>query len=379
MRQNDGLVSGLRLLPLFGAGLVASLLGRTVFGHTLLLSQANAVIDENSVSIELEVSTEDFVHWYGLPGNPDSRFSAQSVRDIAERHAMALHQILNVRDAAGKRLPSEDVRIHFDVPATSSLTINDLRDLRAAYTTKFSYPSEPRFLTFQLLMDGDYPSVFWQVVLGVHSPGKNQGRTIRLTSRGNAETVEFIWNDGRANVVSGEIPTVFSPSCGVEGATSLSEPCVNIDFGMKSIDVQITMPLALLQTWLALTAGDDEFLAPDEQESARTAIEQLLIPALSVESDERRHVAVVANISFLSIDEKETDPHAEKKSYSLLTGRLVARLRFEMPNALKQADLHWNLFNNVVLSATAVISGNGPTVLHEFSTYQPNYHWQRGL
>lgn len=258
------------------------------------------------------------------------------------------------------------------------VTFNDMRSLRATYSTKFSYPAAPHFLTFQLSMDGDCPSVFWQAIFSVHVHGQERVRMIRLTSRGNTETVELRGNDGDVSIVPGDAALGSLPTCGGEGAAGVITPCAYIDFGMKSIEVRITMPLALLQTWIALAAGD-ELLGPERQKSARTAIERLLIPALSVESDGRKYVAQVKSVAFLSIDENEIDPRAEDKACSLLTGRLVTRLHIETSNVLEQADLQWNLFNGAVFSATAVISGNGPTVLHEFSTYQPNYHWQRGL
>lgn len=372
---NHSLVRRAHVLPHL-ACLMVVLTSNLALGHTLLLSQGEVVIDERAASIELEVSAEDFVHWYGIGPVAGGDFSVRSLRGAAERHALALHQIFTFRDAAGRRLSSEPFNDHLDWPSDGMITTEALRALRAKYTTRFSYPSTPRFLTFQILMDGTSPGVLWQTILSVHGSLQDRGRTLRLTSRGNAETIELRWNDGMPSVLATPAPE--SLACAGEGVAGLKEVCADIDVGMESVEVRISIPLVLLQTWLTLDGNDDELLDPDEQKSARNVIEPLLGQALIVESEGCNSPGQISDIAFLAIDGNRFNLLSERTSVSLITGRVTVRLHFETITTLQQAEFHWNLFNNAVLSAGSIIKTNGVTSRHEFSTYQPSYHWQRG-
>lgn len=356
-------------------GLVALLDPQAALGHTLLISQGEVALEECGASVELEIAVEDFVHWYGVGPDSQGDISTEAARGILERHALALHRIFVIRDAAGIPLPSEPFGFHLDWPSENRLTFGELRSQRARYSTRFSYPCAPRFLTFQLLMGADTPSVYWQAILGVHGMKEEGSSVVRLTSRGNAETIELRWSDKHARLA----PTSgLESSCAAEGVGGLKHVCADIDVQMEFIEVQIAIPLSLIPTWFVPAGNDDEFLDPEEQKSARGQIEALLTDALIVENEGRRYSGALMEMAFLPLDADNLDSHGEVRRVCMLTGRVSARIRFGPFASLEQADFQWNLFNNAVLSVTAMIGDSGSPVRHEFSTYRPRYHWQRG-
>ncbi len=369
-------ISSFRLVRWFIvlASFIVTLTSQVALGHTLLVTQGEVVVEECRASVELDVAFEDLVHWYGVGPDSNGFIPTRALADIVERHALALHRIFMIRDSAGIPLPSEPFGVHFEPPADTLITLGTLRSLRAKYTTTFSYPRAPRFLTFQLLMGNDCPSVFWQTLLSVHGGQDEGGRVLRLTSRGNAETVELLWRDERASLAPSATQ---GDSCSGEGAASLKQICADIHVGTETIEAQITIPLTLLQTWLVQADHDEGSLTPDEQKSATSEIRSLLADALSVESQGRKYSGDILGITFLPLEARNRDSPVENQRVSLLTGRVKALIRFGPFATLEQTDFQWNLFNNAVLSVSATFDGSDPVVRHEFSTYQPKYHWQR--
>jgi len=343
------------------------------FGHTLLLTPGEVVVEECGASVELEISLEDFIHWYGVGPDSDGFMFTQSVDAILERHSLALHRIFMIRDAGGSPLSSEPFHFHFDWPAENRITFGDLRSLRAKYRTRFSYPCGPRFLTFQLSMADENPGLFWQAVLRIHGTAEEDGRVLRLTSRGNTETIELVWNEKRAVLVRGSEGAL---ACSGDGVAGLKQICADINIGKESVEVRISIPLALIQTWLSADRNNDEIVDQQEQKSVGNEMESLLARALFLEADGRKHSSQITGVAYLSLDAK--DVTGASNQVSLHTGRVIARLRFGPFAALDQADFQWNLFNNAVLSVVANVVSDRAAVSHELSTFQPRFRWQGG-
>jgi hypothetical protein len=360
----------------FLAGIASLWAPQAVQSHNLLVTQGEVVIDECQATVELEVAMEDFAHWYGVGADSSDEISLESLRGLVERHALALHRIFVIRDASGNALPSDPLATHLDWPGKNFIKMEDLQSLSATYRTQFRYPCAPRFLTFQLLMANDCPSIFWQTVLSVHGTEGGRGRTLRLTSRGNAETIELLWSDKPPRPQSN---AGLERTCSIEGVDGLTQICAEINVDMESIDVRVVIPLMLLQTWFVLDGNDDEFLDAEEQRSASGKIKSLLADALSVESEGCKYAGEIVGIAFVPIDAEEADPLVENQRISQFTGRVSARLRYGPVAAIEQADFQWNLFNNAVFSVGATIGNDRSAVAHQFSTSRPRYRWSRGV
>ena len=97
-------------------GLATIVTSQSALGHALLFSRGKVVVDQCQASFELEIAAEDFVHWYGIRPDAEGSISMRSLQDAAERHALALHRIVVIRDAAGNELMSQPFQAILDVP-----------------------------------------------------------------------------------------------------------------------------------------------------------------------------------------------------------------------------------------------------------------------
>ena len=374
MRRNNWIDAFLRRALLgrwvFAAPLVGAA-AQPVLGHTLLVAHGDVMIESCSATVELEISAEDLEHWYRMERGSDGGVSVPSLRSILERHGRTLHQILVIRDADGRPLPSEPFDFQLDESDDEVIGAESWRALRVKYATRITYPSFPRFLTFQLWMAGEFPSVYWQTYFNVHGIVEAPGCVLRLTSRGNAETVEISWEGGQARILPQSSPGSVTNRLGLSGLRGIS---AEIDIGDLDFEIRVEIPLAMLSTWLTLP-GHDEFLDMDEQRSVRLALENLLRPALSIESGGRELEAKVGGVLFRSLEGREAESPVHR--VSLVTGRVTGIIRFRAEKSLEKAQLRWNLFNHAVLSVDGVIQGDGRTIRHTFSTYEPAYQWRR--
>jgi len=337
-------------------------------GHTLLMTRGEAVIHADHVAVELQVAAEDLLHWQAISPDADGRISLLSLGDAAERHAATLQRVFVIREAKGNRLTCEPFRAEPSWRSESSADLHELRKLHATYRSICAWSTAPRFLTFQLLMTGSDIGVLWQVVLAVHGADAGHAQALRLTSRGNAETVEIAWRGGQAEILAARIAGECT-ACADRGVARLKELCADIDIADEAIVVRLSIPLPLLQTWITLPNSDGEFL---DQDSVKEAAYALAARAVAVEFNGKLVAAEVGDLRFVSLDRQSS-------SISLWTGRMSAQLRFRGVVDADRVGLHWNLFNSAVVTATAFIRSDGGCSEHEFSTYQPFHDWHRRL
>lgn len=345
-------------------------------GHTLLMSNGEVVVGEQGVMVELEVAAEDFVHWYGLAPDGENRFPIPSLCDAADRHAATLDRVLVVRDSAGTRVKHEPFHMRWDCPTAGRLELADLRKLRITYAARYACPDHAHFLTFQLLLDASDASVFWQLALTIRGAA-GAGGVVRLTSRGNAETVTLSWQDGRATVLTDDTPQTAGSCvpCADHGVGRLHEVCADIDVSEASVEVLLMLPLPLAETWMMLPTHDGEFLDPSEQRACGEALRALMRGALSVESDGRSVVPELVEFRFVPLERTPAESAAGDTPVSLWTGRVLAHLRFRSESSLSHAGLRWALFNSAVLSAQTILRGDGTCTEHEFTINQPTLYW----
>lgn len=333
----------------FAAALVFLLIDRTVLGHQLSASTGTVVVGDERITVSQEVPAEDFLHHDPSAMGRSEKCSAawlQSARTLYEPVVLAS---LVIRDAEGARLSG---RVHSSVitaPREDSFDWILLRHIRATYVLEYATPPQ-RFLTFQQHSGDGSPRAVSQLALDVRRAGERQGRLIRLTSRGNAETLEF-----PAGVREDRFKTVSSIIRAADAGLS----------------VEIHVPLVLLETWRPVMRLDPDFLEPAEQAAACEGLAVYFTDVNRVCFDGVDTAGELMEIAFLPPEADALAGRSEPQRLSAWTARAAVLTRYQPTYPFATTEFTWGLFNNAVLSSPAFIFDGECGIEHEFSTYDP--------
>lgn len=243
----------------------------------------------------------------------------------------------------------------------------------------YPVPAPQTLLTFQFKGEEPPARIPSQIVLLVRGPDQTEGSTLRLTSRGNAETVELCWNSNGAAVV-GPASLNSGGACAADeerGPARFKDVFAEFDLGEQGVSARVLIPLPLLQTWIELQQRCEDYLEPDEQRKAVPALRDLLRHAIWAEIDGKPVSPASVDLMILHADGRRTDPSNAAVPAGMWTARLEACLHLSTVDDADRVILRWRLFNNAVLRASAAIRVDGLCREHDLTTYYPIYEWKR--
>jgi len=371
----------LRRRTLYSAWMVPACMAfaAPAFAHSFFVSRGEVVVHTDHVGVKLELAVEDLLHWYDLRPDADGKLDSAAVVKAANAHTFVLERTLMVRDQAGNRLNGECQPAQTDWPADGPIDSSALG--RATYAWKFPMPDATSFLLFQICPNALPLEIPWQVVLAARGASQSTDTVLRLTTRGNVEVLELSWDNGEPKVITAQpaLEDGRCAGCDQRGPTQFKEICADIEIGDDVMKVSVSVPLALLATWMNVPVDGEAFVSPQEQALVIASARDLITNAIDVESGGNVLAAQAIAIQVVPIAPQATNLAGEAKRLSLWSGRVLARLRFRNPNRLDSATLQWKLFNGGVLNAHAVIRVDGDCIEHDFSTYRPILNWQRRI
>ncbi len=353
-------------VPLMAGSVMA--LVRPAMAHSLLVSRGEAVMHTDRIAVEIEIAAEDLLHSHAVAMDEQGRFRLGALAAAARAHTVTLDRTLVIRNTEGNRLQGGPFDAQVDWSSGGAVELRDLRRQYVKYTSTYVLPSSSGFVFFQLLPVDRSMIVPWQLVLNVR--GESQmGQIVRLTSRGNVESVELSWEDGQPSVLPAphRAEAGSCTPCESRGAARFKQVCADIEVDEPDMDVRLSIPLPLLSTWIALEADDDEFLDLSEQIAAQKSVLTLVHSAIAARNQAGPLSAEMLDVRFVSGAETTTD------RISVWTGGLRAHARFHGTGQVDSFVLRWGLFNGAVLSGVANIHASGRCTEHEFSTYRPEY------
>jgi hypothetical protein len=360
---------------------------RNAHGHTILITRGEAVIHEDHLAMRLEVSAEDFLHDPTFALDPDRHMDDAFVRQAAIRHRESLRRRVTLRDVGGRPIPASAVSLEWSPPPGRLFSMDEFRRLRLHYKLVFPFDIRPDFLTFQLVDSAGTQTALSQLALLVSGEHQPTGRTLRLTSRGNAETVEVLWQDDRAQIA---LDTVQHPASDRAADTEICVPFeqrgshrfdevfAEMHRHSEKVLVTVHVPLPILDTWFRFNREHPGAITSGEQHAAAVPVSQLLQRSISVSVGDKVIAPAELNLRFTPITMRGTaesgplpaDDTADE-SIGFFTGRLVAVLLFPISVSSDEATLTWNLFNPGVLTAAANVTVDGRCRQHDFTTFEP--------
>jgi len=353
-------------VPLMAGSVMA--LVRPAMAHSLLVSRGEAVMHTDRIAVEIEIAAEDLLHSHAVAMDEQGRFRLGALAAAARAHTVTLDRTLVIRNTEGNRLQGGPFDAQVDWSSGGAVELRDLRRQYVKYTSTYVLPSSSGFVFFQLLPVDRSMIVPWQLVLNVR--GESQmGQIVRLTSRGNVESVELSWEDGQPSVLPAphRAEAGSCTPCESRGAARFKQVCADIEIGDTDSSAWLFIPLPLLSTWITVGAEGDEFLDFAEQAAARESVRPLMRSAIEAHTQVGPLTAEVRDVRFVSGAEAMTD------RISVWTGGVRAHVHFQRAGGVETVALRWGFFNGAVLSATANIHADGRCTEHEFSTYRPEF------
>ncbi len=323
--------------------------------HHLLLSSGEIAIEHDHVEIRLDIAAEDLLHWHAIQPDENGDVARLAIADAAERHAGLLERVLVLRSADGSRLATECRLNPGDWPAAESYALGKLRALRVNYSCRNPLSAQTSFLVLRLQPDAFPMDIPWQLVLSVRRGSPDAAEIIRLTSRGNTEVLELSAHADRRGLCVREA-----------GAQArFTELYADVTVREEAVDVDVSIPLPLLSTWLPVPVDGDDFLEPMYIGSILESSRKLIEHGLVVQSTQPCEVQPI-DVQFASL----TGELPAASRINLWTARLQARLRFKLQDP-RRATLTWRLFNAGVVAARAVVRCADRCADYSVTTYEP--------
>lgn len=352
--------------PLAAAVLMAA--ASSAHAHRLSFSHGTASVCADRVEVRIEASAEDFVHHDPAAMRNVDALTRAWLAEAAARYERFLLDTLVIRDAAGERLAGRAIGHETAAPLTDPFDFSRLRGLRASFRLDYPLAAPPRYLTFYHADGAAGVDLASQLVLFVTSPESESARTIRLTSRGNVETLAFDEGNHRQGACTPP-PDAFAVIA--QHADSFKSVLAGVEMDDGGMTVRISVPLTLLETWRGVPRADRDFLSAEEQQRACASLGDFFARACEVRVGDRPVPPEVQRVTFIGLDAAAIDDTPPPARISAWTARVDAVLRLPIDARSGQVELIWQLFNNAVLSARAVVCADGSCAEHELSTYSP--------
>lgn len=333
--------------------------------HVISILHGTASVLTDRIDVELTVNAEDFVHSYGASADPGHSQSGEPIDRAAARHAVQLLEHFIIRSADGERLSgrlvSRRAKASADVPSREVR----LRAPRIIYGFQYVLNIPPRFLSFQQTLGAGDVALPAQLYLDVRAGDSGVSTTLRLTSGGNLETLQFRWPDA-----AGAAPKIIGP------LEELKSIAARFEIDEAETRIQIDLPLPLLETFLPLRRADRDFLDPSEQQAARSVVQEFLRGHLPLHINGHSAAPRDVSVAFLTLDSTEAAAGALQR-VSAWTTRVRAIQSYATSSMPQAIELRWTLFNPLVLEVPAVIARGHQESTHRLSTYQPTLLWKR--
>lgn len=340
--------------------------------HPIAVNRGIITVFPDRIVAELRMSGEDLLHNEG-PSHRPARLSSAWLRHAFEGQASRLVRTVVLRDEAGERMPGVVVESELEGVRDAELDVRGLGDVRASYTIEYRASCPQRFLTFRQETLDAPTGLPTQFALLVRQPAALCERTIRLSSGGNSETLEFDWTprDGLEAASEGDaLQTHFSR----HRFDAVQAIIHVVNDGLR---IEIHVPLPLLETWIRIERDDPDHVLPDEQDQATAGLREFFMARNTFRLNDQTLSPQILEIGFLAPDETAINARAQRRRLGTWTARVGVVLDYRISESLKDIRVDWDLFNNAVLAADVLIIDGASTELHQFSTYAPSLRFER--
>lgn len=402
-----------RAISIPRAALAAAIVGANawttgVVAHPIAVARGVAVIGGSRVRITLQEAGESLIH--EMPAaHASSDWSASEIQRAFARRAGNMVRRLEVRDETGRLLigrltqarlepaladaadptsSRSEERVQrvaaFSPPAADRGSAYAWSGVRALYELEYVAERPLAHVTFRQAPPED-AIIPTQLALRVQEQSDAAERFVRLTSAGNAETLDLSPLSRAAS--QGAADNVARPMAGDCLASMMRHRFKSIQVVVRRepdrVLVDAYLPLALLETWRPIDREQADFVTAVEQRATCEAAVRLLrentsLIGTSPEAEAIRP-AVLSSV-VLGPDQAYLNDGATRRGDRALgawSARVAVRMEFAVPTTESAFRLDWRLFNPAVLTADLFIirgatgSEASDVVEQQVTTYNP--------
>jgi hypothetical protein len=135
----------------------------------------------------------------------------------------------------------------------------------------------------------------------------------------------------------------------------------------RGAQLDVVLPLGVLESWLPVPRVDPDFLRVVEQREARASVIDLVARRVRLVAEDGVQVSPSGSeIVFLGLEDAALGPYPEPRPLDAGTARVRVSLSFDRPGRL-----HWDLWNARVTNARIVVLDGGGCAERRLSTYDP--------
>ncbi len=374
--------------PMVGCiGVVAMAAGvGSASGHSLSIGRGTADVSFESIVLTLEVEAEDLLRGGDL-GPVAGDLTKEGLQCAAARHQRRLLDALVIRDVAGEALRGRCIEFACSPMPRKTVDDETLRQMHVIYLFKYETPEPARLLTFQLRPSDGPAAGPGQWVLAVRSSGDSDVRVIRLTSRGNPETLSFRWKAEHAEQGGVAPLEVASPRVDhwpprtpvqVTGDARFGSIHAVVCIEDAEVRCDVYVPLVLAETWVSVDRADRDFVSPGEFAAAGARLCELVASRNRLVIDGAAAGPESVRAEFLGPEEFAADGEEPRGRVGAWTARIAMTQRYAVKAPPRELELRWGLFNGAVLTAEATVVCGGSKEDRRLLTYAPVLKWSRG-
>jgi len=362
---------------LWMAGAVLSAVAASA--HPISIMTGQALVRTNEVTVKLEVMVEDLMLFQGILLNEEGFLNRSDIEAAKEWHQATLIESFMIRDVEGARLAGEVVRREAAPVPPRGYEVGTLMQHFITYHLRYPLLSPPTHLTFQQVVGREAGMIPATLELEVLQVGMGMPEVVNLSNAGNTETIEFVWDadEGRA----GESPAEAWQRRREErkqarmGITSYDSVYGFVYITDREVRTEILIPLATLETWIAVPRRDPFFLEVEEQAAARERLVKFFRGKNRVVIDGIQVQPTLQRLDYYGVRFTDFAMRPEPDRLSVGSARLGAVLSYSTKGPPARVDITWEYFNAAIFSAKTVVYANNETVQRAFTVYRPVFSW----
>jgi hypothetical protein len=329
--------------------------------HPLHVIRAEAEIEPGRISVAYTFDGEEFRHLTG-PGNADSSFERGRLLAFIREYEQTLSKKLIVRNENGARESAVLVSTEIEVRGgLMPMSIDSLEWSGLTIRYRYEYPlARPvSGVTFQqdpsIDADGELPS---QIALSTSLFGSADRRTLRLTSRGNSETLyvaDALAQSGAAPPAASESRSVVCfPREYVEFERFRAPYLVTHRSG-RDCRVDLYVPLPLLETWKSIPRGHLDALTVEEQRSAMRLLNELAAEHMRLQIDNQPIPLPPVRQAVLLPSQVEIGAFEQTGPVGYWSGRAAISYEIKLPHESAKPEIEYRLFNSSITLGRALL------------------------
>lgn len=357
---------------------VALIATSTAVAHPISVTQADALVTSEKLTIAVELFLEDLFLFHGLQPDKDNYLAAADIRVAMEKHKAFLLERLDIRDVQGERLVGKVVKIDECELPEKGIPITDLMAHSLVYHIDYPLPGLPEYLTFNQMLGNTSFGFPAQMLLRLKLENSevpymaelrsNEPLTMHLDPKNPPpppDATQKQWEEWEAKRNE--------QSLGITRYSQVYSFLYIEDFEVRH---EILVPLLSIEASQTIPRKDPAFLDVQEQDAVRPAIAAMFQKANPVKIDGIAVVPSVERIDFYGLDFKDFAQRADKKRVSMASARVGVILAYSTKGTPSTVELTWDLFNKFLWGAETVIFAFDKTHRTLFSPYQKSYTWK---